>query len=368
MYSQDEINSAIAAGVLSEDAALDLRAHITQMRERPVTDEEHFRLVSSFNDIFVAIGVVIMLFAVGAIGQAIGRAIVPASTGNWESYARRESAEFAIGAVLVATTAWFLAEFFTRKRRMALPSIVLLITFVAGAFVTVIGAGNLATSHIDNYQARDAAMFAVIAIAALVAVGAAGLHWRRFAVPIAIAAGAAAIAVFVLSIIVGIIDNSSDLDNENVLFAAVFIAGLTIFAYAMRWDFSDRTRQTRRADVAFWLHLLAAPMIAHPVFYALGVTDGDTIGIVGVIGVLSVYVAFGLIALAIDRRALLVSALAYVLIALTIVFDRFGAVELSVALTALIIGSALLTLSAFWSRSATWWSRHFPVICKEGFP
>ena len=52
---------------------------------------------------------------------------------------------------------------------------------------------------------------------------------------------------------------------------------------------------------------------------------------------------------AIDRRALLVSALAYVLAALTFLFDRFGAVELNVALTALVIGSALLTLSAFWS-------------------
>ncbi len=43
------------------------------------------------------------------------------------------------------------------------------------------------------------------------------------------------------------------------------------------------------------------------------------------------------------------AAPAYVLAALTFLFDRFGAVELNVALTALVIGSALLTLSAFWS-------------------
>jgi len=46
---------------------------------------------------------------------------------------------------------------------------------------------------------------------------------------------------------------------------------------------------------------------------------------------------------------LLVSALAYVLVTLTWLFDRFGAVELNVALTAMVIGSALLTLSAFWT-------------------
>jgi hypothetical protein len=62
-------------------------------------------------------------------------------------------------------------------------------------------------------------------------------------------------------------------------------------------------------------------------------------------------VLFGLTALAIDRRALLVSALAYVLYALTELFKQFGAVELNVALTALIIGSALLLLSAYWHQA-----------------
>jgi hypothetical protein len=57
------------------------------------------------------------------------------------------------------------------------------------------------------------------------------------------------------------------------------------------------------------------------------------------------------VAVAIDRRALLVSALAYVLYALNSLFREYGAVELSVALTALVIGSALLLLSAFWSNA-----------------
>ena len=56
-------------------------------------------------------------------------------------------------------------------------------------------------------------------------------------------------------------------------------------------------------------------------------------------------------ALAIDRRALLVSALAYVLYAMQQLFRQFGAVELNVALTALVIGSALLLLSAFWHQA-----------------
>ncbi len=156
----------------------------------------------------------------------------------------------------------------------------------------------------------------------------------------------------VLALIVAAI--GPDAINGDVILALVFLAGLAVFAFAMWWDISDRDRTTRRADVAFWLHLTAAPAIAHPIFALIGVTDGDNIGSGAAFGVVAVYIAFGLIALAIDRRALLVSALAYVLFALTFLFREFGAVEISFALTALVIGSALLSLSAFWQpiRSA----------------
>src|SRR4029079_9674376 len=75
------------------------------------------------------------------------------------------------------------------------------------------------------------------------------------------------------------------------------------------------------------------------------VNTGEALAVVGL------YVLFGLTALAIDRRALLVSALASVLYALTELFKQFGAVELNIALTALVIGSALLLLSAYWHQA-----------------
>ena len=137
---------------------------------------------------------------------------------------------------------------------------------------------------------------------------------------------------------------------ENAVLGFVLLLGVGTFLFAMWWDGSDRARITRRADVAFWLHLLAAPMIVHPVFTLLGLNDGQASLGEGFVVVL-LYVVLGLAALAIDRRALLVSALAYVLWALSDLFERFGAVELSVALTALVIGSALLLLSAFWNQA-----------------
>jgi hypothetical protein len=53
---------------------------------------------------------------------------------------------------------------------------------------------------------------------------------------------------------------------------------LVVFGIALRWDASDRERRTRRADVAFWLHLLAAPLLVHPVFTTLGTWGGSIDG------------------------------------------------------------------------------------------
>src|SRR6478672_4295883 len=74
MYSQQELDDAIAAGVISAADADGLRAYIEQQRTSSIPDEEQFRLITGFNDIFVSIAAAILLFAVGWIGQSIGQA------------------------------------------------------------------------------------------------------------------------------------------------------------------------------------------------------------------------------------------------------------------------------------------------------
>ena len=329
MYSENDLQSAVSAGAISHEAAEALRAHAAGMRSAPVADEEHFRLITGFNDIFVTIAAVLLLVAAAGIGNAISPGV---------------------SGLLVAGAAWLLAEFFTAKRRMALPSIVLLLSFVGGAAAIPI---HILAENDPNLSEPAASL--IFAGVGLFAAFAAWLHWRRFMVPITVAAGAAGIAATALALIMsGWMAATGNTDPEPIILPLVFIAGLAIFAFAMRWDMTDPSRETRRSDVAFWLHLLAAPMIAHPLFNWLGVSEGENIGAASALGVLAIYIGMGLVALAVDRRALLVSALAYVLIALSLLFRQFGAVELNVALTGLVIGSALLALSAFWTpiRSA----------------
>ncbi|WP_095011659.1 hypothetical protein [Tsuneonella mangrovi] len=349
MYSDDDLQSAVESGALSAQAADAFRAHVSARHEMPAGDEEHFRLITGFNDIFVTIAAVMILVAMAGIGQAI----TPSLDGPPP-----------FSGALIAIAAWGMAEFFTKKRRMALPSIVLLLAFVGGVFEMLLGFMVMAFGDIDHPTRAVTMLFAGIP---LLTAGAAWLHWRNFQVPITVAAGAAALAATAIALIVAVV-GPGNISPDGFLLPLVFIAGIGVFALAMRWDMSDTARRTRRSDVAFWLHLLAAPMIAHPLFHWLGVTGGTNIGLASVIGVLVVYVALGLVALAIDRRALLVSALAYVLFALTWLFDRFGAVELNVALTALVIGSALLTLSAFWTPIRRTVVEQLPANLRERLP
>jgi hypothetical protein len=348
MYSQQDLDDAVAAGALSADSVAGLRTYLDQQRSTPAVDEEQFRLITSFNDIFVSIAAAILIFAVGWIGQSIGQ-----STGLYISEHGEPGPSF-LGPLLVAIISWGLAVFFTARRRMALPSILLVFAFVVSVIATVgFAEVQILLSMFDPNsldQQQGVMLFSTIgAIAAAIGAVAAWFHWKRFRVPVTVAAGTMAACGIVLSIIAAILNQRIE-DMQNLLLGFVLLLGVGVFLLAMRWDSSDPSRVTRRTDVAFWLHLLAAPMIVHPIFTLLGLNDGSA-SIGEGLAVIALYVVLGVSALAIDRRALLVSALAYVLYALSELFKQVGAVELNVALTALIIGSSLLLLSAYWHQA-----------------
>ena len=355
MYSQQELDDAVASGVITAAAANALRAHVEAQRATVIPDEEQFRLITGFNDIFVAIAAAILLFAVGWIGQSIGQ-----SAGLVIDHGPSFLAPLA-----VAATAWGLALYFTARRRMALPSILLLLAFVGGVFATAMfGLAQIVGT--DNFDNNNALGGVLASLSAALAGVAAWLHWRHFHVPITVAAGAAAVAGIVVGLLVAALGQNPE-QVKSIILGLVLLLGIGIFLFAMWWDASDRSRITRRSDVAFWLHLLAAPMIVHPIFTLLGLNNG-TVSLSEGLVVILLYLALGLTALAVDRRALLVSALAYVLWALADLFKRFGAVELNIALTALVIGSSLLLLSAFWHQARSAIVRPLPLGLRDKLP
>lgn len=183
---------------------------------------------------------------------------------------------------------------------------------------------------------------------AAVVVAACWAHWRRFAVPITIAVGVAAIARLVFTLIAV----AAYPHLGQWLLVVVLVGGLGIFGYAMWWDMQDRARLTKRADVAFWLHLTASPLIVHPIFALMGINlamNGTSGGAtIAAVLALVIYLALGLVALIVDRRAILVSALVYVLVAAVYLVSKIGTSGPGFAVAIIIIGSGLLMLSAFW--------------------
>src|SRR4051812_22786184 len=219
MYSQQDLDDAVASGVITAEAANALRAHIEGQRSTAIPDEEQFRLITGFNDIFVSIAAAILLFAVGWIGQSIGQA-----TGLLISD-RGDIGPSFLAPLAVGGTAWSLALFFTAKRRMALPSILLLLAFVGGVLAT---SAFLLVQIIgpDRFQDGNTVLAATVGgVSAAIAAAAAWFHWRRFHVPITVAAGAAAVAGIFLAIVVGIIQPDNDA-AKNLILGFVLLLGI----------------------------------------------------------------------------------------------------------------------------------------------
>ena len=346
MYLDEDIQSAVETGILTHDNAIAFREHVAQSRGTAIADDEHFRLVTGFNDIFVSIACLLFLVSLAWIGTTT---VTP-----W------------FGAILCVIATWGLAEYFTRKRGMALPSIVLLLGFIGTVLAT---AGFLLVGPFDNLLlqndfvgTRNDARTVTLCVATGIAAIAALLHWRRFKVPITVAAGTATAVACVITLFAAVLPEES-LWWMNII---TFCGGLAVFVLAIRWDMSDRHRRTRRSDVGFWLHLVAAPLLVHPIFSYLDVFDSYITGWQAG-GVLFLYVLIAIVSIVVDRRALMISALIYVVYAFTVLLEASG-IGLSFALTGLTISSGLLLLTVFWHSCRKAVIKLVPQLVQELLP
>jgi hypothetical protein len=331
---------------LASEAAPPLPVH----RSAP-TDDENIRLISGFGDIFVTIGLALFL---GSIGYFAG--IAAGGTARWAS---------------IAVVAWALAEFFTRRRHMALPSIALLVAFASAAFMAlthVLGAFTRSyqpgRGWIVNNLGIDLGSPSHVAMTALVTAGLIALHFVRFRVPVSIAAGTAAVSGAALALLSAVAPQFAR-DNLNLL---LLVCGACVFALAMRFDIADPRRITRRTDVAFWLHLVAAPLIVHPLIAPL-IRGEQTRDLASAGIVLALFLALGLVALIIDRRAMLVSGLTYAGVAIGTIVGRSGIdVDRILPATLLGLGAFVLIVSAGWQPLRAIFLRILPDAISRRLP
>lgn len=323
MISREQLSSAVQAGILSADQAERLARHLTEngaAAAAPDIDppaEERVRFIGGFNDLFVAIGVGLVYFALFSFGTFDTHPVLT--------------------LLASAAVAWALSEVFVRQMRTTLPG-----RLLAGVFVVSLAMASLVFLGVGEKQFEKPSAFGSFALflAGASTIGAALTYFHRFRVPFVIAVGALGAMQIVLGLI--LLAAPRLVDDHVVIVAGVF--GLAVFTFAMWFDIQDPARLTWRNDAAFWLHILAAPLIVHPAVFKLAGGPALLSGGSPVV-ILVLFAFFTLVAIVVDRRALIVSALVYAGGALAYFTSGAGG---GIAVTLLILGLAVLALSAGW--------------------
>ena len=279
-----------------------------------IGNEDDMRFLRSFSDVFISIGIGLLILGLMGLGAIMG---------SWMAIA---------GAGLM----WMMAEYFGRKKRAHLPTLITALGFLF--FVH-----RAADSFVPDIS------FGVGVMPALVTLGAMLVFYLRFRLPFSIALIAISLLILTFSFL-----------GEHVPPGLLLLlSGLVFFVVALVYDSHDTDRKTRFADNAFWLHFTAAPLILHGIMaYTLTIKNktamagfikfptldsGDAI-------IMLVIVAFmALVGLAINRRALLVSSLGYAAFAMAMLMKQTGlGFGSAIAFAFLLLGVIVVFLGAGW--------------------
>ena len=331
----DDLRAAVAAGILSEGQAASVTALAQGRAGRRDTlpaEDEPFEFFRGFSEIFVSLGLVILLSGVAAMLAWFGGSdlliFVP----------------FAVAAV-----AFWWAGYFTLKRRMNLPSMVLACAFGVGLYTSAITLAAIA-----ELPTR-------VTLVGSFAVGVLGmvLWYRRFRLPFS----AFILGLFVLGVVYSLTASVDSLGGfiegnrgggfsalfdlrESPAFALATLAfGVGAFCVGMWFDTRDPYRLGRHAATAFWCHMLAAPALVNTVALTLYNTGGQS----GVVLLMIALVGISVLALVIDRRSFLTAAIAYIAIVIAWIVQGSGDADFGTWTGVLILLGATIT------AIGTWW-------------
>ena len=299
MYSQGEIEDAVAAGALDPGQAASLRAFVAAKNNTPTADEEYLRASRGYGDGYVFYAVFLALVVAGWLGT-----LIPLG-GRGPGVGPIPNLPF-MAPLLVAAASWGLAELFTLRRRAALASILLSLTFGLG--VTVALAFMLLP--LANDPVGGSILFALSAAAGA---GASWGFWLRFRVTSTpmVAVGLAVLAL--CGLVGGLLAGTPS--GISVINIVVLLCGFAVFAYAMHHDGSDPWRISDRNEIGLWLHILASLLIVYPIAYFLGISGGVA-SIGGAIATILLFLVMAFVGLAVNRKVYVLSGMSFLAVAL----------------------------------------------------
>lgn len=327
------LESAAAKGLVSPDRLRDLEKHISEAlghsvteadRAEPLSDTEAPRFIRGFHDVLISLGIVI-LFA-----------------GLW-----------GLGNIFVITPAIIvLSEILVARQRLALPAVVLTVSTVV---VTWVGGMVFLEDHVDADTWFGLVGYLVPFPVLL------GLYALRYRVPLAVALFLASSLGLVMALFLAALERLlgiKDLIGSHpfMVVCILLASAIGLFAIAMRFDLADRQRLSRKADIAFWLHLMTAPALLYAVlsfviYLRLGTLKLSS-GIwqqelaLPVIGVVACLMLIGIL---IDRRAFATSGLVALIVAVAgILKEQQLTGDLIVFMALAFVGVVVLLVGVGW--------------------
>ena len=313
---QDNLDASVKEGIISAEQAEALKS---KAAAHPTSDEEPLNIVNNFGDVFIVIGLVMMMSAAR----------------GFTAFSSSASVLWVYGWFAVAY--WVLAEIFMKgkPRRLALTVAAFLFAYMlflmAGAQFGEVSIWSAITGK--TALAPWAVFFAALAVA-----------YIRFKPPILVLALA--------------------LTGTILIFQAVRIywadapalwvlggCGISILITAVVLDAKDTSRSSNWNDAALWLFIVGSPMTIHSLFLSiLWDSTGDYKNLnvtIALIVLLALTIA--LLGIILDRRPMVASTLVYLSGSLgyTVLQQSFS-ISLVAGVVPLIIGLTVIILGVAW--------------------
>lgn len=278
------------------------------LREQPAdtladSREEPLRFIRGFGDVFITLGIIFLVVSINIINLSGLAYLIPAA-----------------GFIL-------LAEWLVRIRRLALPGMAILLSILFFVYRAIT----------DGSETSMLLGLSIVAVTSL-------LFYLRYKMPFShLPLAASLVAMFVIAIDVNAFKNP-------IVFA---VSGIVVFAVAMWFDSRDTERVSHLSDSAFWLHLLASPLLVHGLMLTMLTSKQTWLGVLSnEIIILCFFAVFFLTALLIDRRAMLISTQLYMIYAITQVFrDNVANTEDIIVFVLIGLGMFVIYFGAYWYKS-----------------
>jgi len=349
MFDKTDIRAAVEAGAISDEGAKRFEAFL-KARNDPerMLDPENLRFLSNFNDVFLTIGIVVLMTGMAFLSAiSVTNVLGLSAMAEPQSIAEGRALADAIRLAIVLSP-------ICGRRRLLLPSMALSAAIVGATSLSAAGLASLFISEYALVSAIDRGGFNPFDFLSGMtyagfgaAVIASGAIFLRFRLPFSLFLMAGAIAGLFYTALL----QAAGAAGVSLMAAGAVTLGVGVgtFIAAIVFDARDPTRTTRNADHAFWLHMAAAPQIIIGVRAMVLASGFDEASSAYAAVMLAVLALFGLLSLALNRRALIVSGLVTFAAALFVLVSNSGWSGLNALMfTALIVGASIVLLGGGW--------------------